>query len=82
MSKKPIVQSVTKNLPLTPEEANVLLSLLSTAVKHVGLDDGGQTAQNGMVLIGKIQQAFKITPAQDHKEQRDNFLKSSKGGKK
>ncbi len=43
---------------LTSEEASQLMKIINIAVKQVGLEDGGETANNGVYFLNKINKAF------------------------
>jgi hypothetical protein len=46
-------------IEFTSSEATELLRIINQAVKVVGLEDGGNTANNGIYFTNKIQNAFK-----------------------
>jgi len=48
----------TSTIELTQQEANVLITLIDTAVKARGLE----VAQAAVALQGRIQQAFAVKP--------------------
>jgi hypothetical protein len=87
MSKKPIdarQANPNKRIEFSPNEANVLLKLLTTAVKAVGIDDGGQLSQEAIHFKNKIMNAFNIKEG-DEKKAEDKpkpTPKAVKGGKK
>jgi hypothetical protein len=43
---------------LNAEEAAQLVKIINIAVKQVGLEDGGETANNGVYFLNKINNAF------------------------
>ncbi len=43
---------------LNAEEAAQLVKIINIAVKQVGLEDGGETANNGVYFLNKINKAF------------------------
>ena len=43
---------------LDAEEAAQLVRIINIAVKQVGLEDGGDTANNGVYFLNKINKAF------------------------
>jgi hypothetical protein len=53
------VEEKKATIELTEGEATELLRIINQAVKVVGLEDGGNTANNGIYFVKKIQGAFK-----------------------
>jgi hypothetical protein len=87
MSKKPIdarQANPNRKIEFTPTEANALLKIITTAVKAVGIDDGGKLSQEAIHFKNKIMNAFNIKEG-DEKKAEDKpkpTLKAVKGGKK
>jgi hypothetical protein len=55
----------TANIELNKEEANLFLELMHIAVKNIGLEDGGKTANNAIYFTNKIKVAFKEEPKEE-----------------
>jgi hypothetical protein len=49
------------NIEFTPTEVKQLIKLINIAVKETGVEDGGETANNGVYFMNKLNNAFKTT---------------------
>jgi hypothetical protein len=47
------------NIEFTKEEVKHLAKIINISVKQIGLEDGGETANNGIYFLNKINKAFK-----------------------
>jgi capsular polysaccharide biosynthesis protein len=45
-------------IELTEEEATQLIKIINITVKNVGIEDGGEIANNAVYFLNKINQAF------------------------